>query len=1017
MNKMYARLTLICLILSTLLGSAANLEAQMPRYFTYQAYLTNANDIALDYPNGVTMTAKLYNSESLSDNTPVWIEIQEVKIISGYLNTYLGQLIPLDLKFDRPYFLEIVIGNNPPFKRTKLTSAPYSMNSLFSDTSKMTRNIPDNIVTQSKLATGVKALPWGVAGGDLTGVYPLPSISSDSLLKRIPAGSLTQNMVVPTLQAFPKGVAGGDLSGTYPQPQILNGAVTEQKIATDAVTEIKVMDNAIGVNKLNAYNQKVYFWDPNAKPASAADNGRFLYYKYNSSYPQNMTWAPAPTDGSYPFWKNGAFEWGNPQQYSTAPPLSGTGTPTDPITLYIPNVLNKQVLQYNSSWGAGYIDAGNLNTSNTVGSATNNYALTWDNSTGQMKWSQASVTSVATGAPLTGNGFTSTITLAPIGTNEILSYSGSSWTNGKIYNGLFADNTIDLESIGAVNGTGGQFLRINNGATGLEWADASASTAGMLVGNGSVTNPIAINETGVMINQVMYYNAGWKAGLLSPFNLNTSNTVSSGTDGYSLIWDNTANKMKWSQVPVNTSSPLNGNGTTSPITLAAIGNNQILYYNGSWQSGKVANGLITNNSLNLETIGAPSGTARQVLRINSAGNGLEWADALTSTAGMLVGNGSTTSPIAINETGVNSNELMYYNAGWKSGLLTPANINTSNTVSSSTDGFSLVWDNASNQLKWSQSTVSTNAPLTGNGISSPLTLASIGNNQILYYNGSWQSGKIGNGLFAGNTINLENIGVVNGTSKQILRINAAGDGLEWADATVNTAGMLTGTGTSTNPIVINETGVNTNDVMYYNAGWKSGKLIPGNLDISNSATLTTDGYYLQWDNSLGKMKWNILNNTNTAGMIIGNGTVANPIAINETGVNTNEVMYFNAGWKSALLKPVNMNTSNAVSSSTDAYQLTWDNSANQMKWQQPNKFPYYANCASITELQGLSQYTVINYTGTASIMTQTDLPSGTNGQIIYIMVGGSNSITILTKSVAPGKYVMLIYSDAWRLPQ
>jgi len=117
-----------CLAMLLACVIAFDAAAQLPRTLSYQGVLKQADGSPVAGP--VTLTVSLY--ESLTGGSAVWTEIhQDEPLASGVYSITLGKPkkgtpVPLTLAFDKPYYLQVTVGN-VDMGRHELTSVPYAL--------------------------------------------------------------------------------------------------------------------------------------------------------------------------------------------------------------------------------------------------------------------------------------------------------------------------------------------------------------------------------------------------------------------------------------------------------------------------------------------------------------------------------------------------------------------------------------------------------------------------------------------------------------------------------------------------------------------------------------------------------------------------------------------------------------------------------------------------------------------------------------------------------------------------
>ncbi|MDQ7063256.1 MAG: tail fiber domain-containing protein [candidate division KSB1 bacterium] len=117
--------------------------SQIPQTISYQGLLTDRDGNPVADGNR-QLTFRLY--AAATGGTALWEETQQIPVINGIFNAILGSLNPLNLPFDRPYWLGVQIEGGAELEpRIALTASAYSLTA---------RAVADSAVTGENIAGG-----------------------------------------------------------------------------------------------------------------------------------------------------------------------------------------------------------------------------------------------------------------------------------------------------------------------------------------------------------------------------------------------------------------------------------------------------------------------------------------------------------------------------------------------------------------------------------------------------------------------------------------------------------------------------------------------------------------------------------------------------------------------------------------------------------------------------------------------------------------------------------------------
>ncbi len=690
-----------------------------------------------------------------------------------------------------------------------------------------------NATTNSWEPVTINTGSSGVAGGDLAGTYPNPTIAQKGASNGQVLGWNGSAWIPVTPQT--SGNAGGDLTGTYPNPTLAQKGATNNQVLkwngtswqpanddgqtytagtginitagvvtntgdTDASNDITNSTTAAGdltgtypaptIAQKGATSGQVLKWNGTAWTPST-DNGDV----YTAGDAINITaGAIGVTDGSITTAKlaNNAVTTAKITDANVTTPKLADGSVTS-TKLNQMSATSGQVLKWNGTSWQPANDDGQTYTAGTGINITSGVVT----NTGDTDASNDITNSTTAAGDLTGTYPAPTIAQKGATNGQVLGWNGSAWipvtpqTSGSAGGDL--TGTYPNPTLAQKGATNGQVLKWN----GTAWTpstdngdvytagDAINITAGAIgVTDGSITTAKLANNavTTAKITDANVTTPKLADGSVTSAKLNQM----SATSGQSLVWNGTA----WTPTTVSASGTAGGDlsGTypnpnvvklqTRDVSSTAPTSGQVLKWNGTAWTPSTDNGDVytAGDAINI-TAGAIGVTDGSITTAKLATNAVTTAkitDANVTTPKLA--DGSVTSAKLNQMSATSGQSLVWNGTAW-----TPTTVTTSGTAGGDLSG---TYPNP-NVVKLQTRDVSSTAPTSG---------------QVLKWNGTAWTPSTDNGdvYTAGDAINITAgaIGVTDGSITTAKLATNAVTTVKINDANVTTPKLADGSVTS-----------------------------------------------------------------------------------------------------------------------------------------------------------------------------------------------------------------------------
>ncbi len=165
-SRILIHLLAMCLLFCT------SVYAGIPRLISYQGRLTNSSGIPLTGAYDVTF--RIYDAQAAGNL--LWQEAHAGVIVDkGLFNVILGSVSELNIAFDKPYYLEIKVGDEVMSPRQQITSAGYAIRA---ETAEDAQRFGAKLPSEYLLTSNVTAVPTAdkAVKMDSSGKLPLSAL-------------------------------------------------------------------------------------------------------------------------------------------------------------------------------------------------------------------------------------------------------------------------------------------------------------------------------------------------------------------------------------------------------------------------------------------------------------------------------------------------------------------------------------------------------------------------------------------------------------------------------------------------------------------------------------------------------------------------------------------------------------------------------------------------------------------------------------------------------------------------